>query len=93
VSELHLDERFNTGKEALGKHLATGQKKVSSAFNNLWADIEAMREAQRQRQGEQKAAAASASPSGTTGISGSEKARCKSPSSSINKYKKLLTTV
>ncbi|KAI9778989.1 MAG: late secretory pathway protein avl9 [Geoglossum umbratile] len=64
VSELHLDERFNTGKEALGKHLATGQKKVSSAFNNLWADIEAMREAQRQRQEEQRAAG-SASPLGT----------------------------
>jgi hypothetical protein len=71
VSELHLDERFNTGKEALGKHLATGQKKVSSAFNHLWADIEAMREAQRQRQEEQRAAS-SASPSGTPK---SEKAR------------------
>ncbi|KAI9769765.1 MAG: late secretory pathway protein avl9 [Geoglossum simile] len=64
VSELHLDERFNTGKEALGKHLATGQKKVSSAFNHLWADIEAMREAQRQRQ-EEQVVASSASPSGT----------------------------
>ena len=59
-----MDERFNTGKEALGKHLATGQKRVSSAFNHLWADIEAMREAQRQRQEEQRAAS-SASPSGT----------------------------
>ncbi|KAI9874423.1 MAG: late secretory pathway protein avl9 [Pleopsidium flavum] len=79
VAELHLDERFSTGKEVLNKHLATGQKKVSSAFNNLWADIEVMREAQRKRQEEQRAAQAAnpnASPSSmltrtTTG--GSEK--------------------
>ena len=35
--------------------MATGQKKVSTAFNNLWADIEAMREAQRKKAAEQKA--------------------------------------
>ncbi|KAI9865856.1 MAG: late secretory pathway protein avl9 [Vezdaea acicularis] len=58
VSELHLDERFSVGKEVLGKHLATGQKKVSSAFNNLWADIEVMREAQKKRHEEMRAAAA-----------------------------------
>lgn len=58
VAELHLDERFSTGKEVLNKHLATGQKKVSSAFNNLWADIEVMREAQRKRHEEQRAAQA-----------------------------------
>ncbi len=58
VAELHLDERFNTGREVLGKHLATSQKKVSSAFNNLWADIEERREAQRKRQEEYKAAVA-----------------------------------
>ncbi|KAL9120179.1 MAG: hypothetical protein Q9187_003270, partial [Circinaria calcarea] len=46
VQELHLDERLAKSREALNKHLATGQKKVSSAFNHLWADIEAMREAQ-----------------------------------------------
>ena len=49
ISTLHLDERFATGKETLNKHFATGQKKVSTAFANLWADIEAMREAQRKR--------------------------------------------
>lgn len=54
IVELHLDERFSTGKEALNKHLATGQKKVSSAFNNLWADIEALREAQRQKSQEEQ---------------------------------------
>lgn len=54
VAELHLDERFNTGKEVLGKHLATGQKKVSTAFNTLWADIEVMREAQRKRSADRR---------------------------------------
>ncbi|KAI9825051.1 MAG: late secretory pathway protein avl9 [Thelocarpon impressellum] len=57
VAELHLDERFTTGKEVLGKHLAEGQKKVSSALNNLWADFEVMREAQRRRHEERQAAA------------------------------------
>ena len=52
IQTLHLDERLATSKEALNKHLATGQKKVSTAFNNLWADLEAMREAQRKRQAE-----------------------------------------
>lgn len=49
IQTLHLDDRLATSKEALNKHLATGQKKVSTAFSNLWADIEAMREAQRRR--------------------------------------------
>ena len=55
IAELHLDERFSNGKEVLNKHIATSQKKVSSAFNNLWADIEVMREAQRKRNEEQRA--------------------------------------
>jgi hypothetical protein len=66
VSELHLDERFQSGKEVIGKHLATGQKKVSTAFNSLWADMEAMREAQRKRALEQKAAGATAESPQTT---------------------------
>ncbi|KAI9798510.1 MAG: late secretory pathway protein avl9 [Piccolia ochrophora] len=61
VSELHLDERFNSGREAISKHLATGQKKVSSAFNNLWTDIEVMREAQRKRHDERQATASTGS--------------------------------
>jgi hypothetical protein len=56
VAELHLDERFQSGREVIGKHFASGQKKVSTAFNNVWADIEAMREAQRRRHEESKAA-------------------------------------
>ena len=74
VTELHLDERLATSKELLNKHLATGQKKVSTAFNNLWADIEVMREAQRKRHEEQKAANVAAAASGDgTAATGSEK--------------------
>lgn len=49
VAELHLDERVREGREALGRHLSTGQKKVSAVFNSFWADIDAMRDAQRRR--------------------------------------------
>lgn len=56
VAELHLDERVRVGREALGKHLATGQKKVSAAFSSFWADIDAMREAQRKRNEERERA-------------------------------------
>ncbi|KAJ5490806.1 hypothetical protein N7539_002373 [Penicillium diatomitis] len=49
VADLHLDERVREGREALNRHLSTGQKKVSAAFNSFWSDIEAMREAQRKR--------------------------------------------
>jgi hypothetical protein len=66
VSELHLDERFQSSREVIGKHLATGQKKVSTAFNSLWADMEAMREAQRKRALEQKAAGATADATSTS---------------------------
>lgn len=52
VADLHLDERIQQSRETLGKTFASGQKKVSSAFNNLWADIEKMREEQRKRQEE-----------------------------------------
>ncbi|KAF9641291.1 Late secretory pathway protein AVL9 [Lasiodiplodia theobromae] len=54
VQALHLDERFAHGK----KQLAEGQKKVSTAFNNLWNDIESMREAQRKKAEEDKRIAA-----------------------------------
>jgi hypothetical protein len=59
VAELHLDERFNSGREVIGKHLATGQARVSEAFNNLWADIEKKREEQRRRAAERQAGAVS----------------------------------
>jgi len=49
VAEMHLDERLEKSREVLGKQLAVGQQKVSSAYNRLWAEMEAMREAQRKR--------------------------------------------
>ncbi|KAF2168311.1 hypothetical protein M409DRAFT_65756 [Zasmidium cellare ATCC 36951] len=58
VAELHLDERFNQTREVVGKRLADGRVQVTSAFNKVWADIEVMREAQRKRSEEARAAAA-----------------------------------
>ena len=49
VAEMHLDERLEKSREALGKQIAVGQQKVSSAYNRLWAEMEAMREAQKKR--------------------------------------------
>lgn len=49
VAELHLDDRVRESREALGRHLSTGQKKVSAVFNSFWADIDSMRDAQRKR--------------------------------------------
>jgi hypothetical protein len=66
---MHLDERLNQSREAIGKQLAVGQKKVSSAFNNIWAEMETMREAQRKRQEENrllKEKESALSPSSTT---------------------------
>ena len=59
VADLHLDERVREGREALNRHLSTGQKKVSAAFNSFWSDIESMREAQRKRNEEKASASAS----------------------------------
>ncbi|CAK1361428.1 Late secretory pathway protein AVL9 [Cercospora beticola] len=62
ISELHLDERFSQTREVVGKRLADGRTHVTSAFNRVWADIEAMREAQRKRTEDARAAAAAANP-------------------------------
>ncbi|CBX99041.1 predicted protein [Plenodomus lingam JN3] len=61
---MHLDERLDKSRELIGKQLAAGQQKVSSAYNKLWAEMEAMREAQRKRQEEARAAAAAAAAAG-----------------------------
>lgn len=66
VAELHLDERVREGREALGRHFSTGQKKVSAVFNSFWADIDAMRDAQRKRN-EERATQASPPASLDTG--------------------------
>ena len=55
VADLHLDERVREGREALNRHFATGQKKVTAAFNSFWSDLETMREAQRKRAEERSA--------------------------------------
>ncbi|KAK0645487.1 transport protein Avl9-domain-containing protein [Cercophora newfieldiana] len=55
VQELHLDERFAVGKEVLGRNLAAGREKASTVFNKLYADMEALREAQKKRAEEAKA--------------------------------------
>lgn len=61
VAELHLDERFNQTRDVVNERLAAGRTQVTSAFNKVWADIEVMREAQRKR-GEEARAAAAAPP-------------------------------
>ncbi|KAI1447617.1 transport protein Avl9-domain-containing protein [Annulohypoxylon stygium] len=70
VQDLHLDERFAVGKEVLGRNLAAGRDKASTMFNKLYADMEALREAQRKRAEESQAAAeknGSATPDSDSG--------------------------
>ncbi|KAM7214335.1 late secretory pathway protein AVL9 [Rhypophila decipiens] len=55
VQDLHLDEKFAVGKEVLGRNLAAGREKASTMFNKFYADMEALREAQRKRAEEAKA--------------------------------------
>ncbi|KAK1752074.1 late secretory pathway protein AVL9 [Echria macrotheca] len=54
VQDLHLDERFAVGREVLGRNLAASKEKASTMFNKLYADMEALREAQRKRAEEAK---------------------------------------
>ncbi|KAK4240373.1 late secretory pathway protein AVL9 [Achaetomium macrosporum] len=56
VQDLHWDERFAQGREAIGRNLAAGREKASTLFNKLYADMEALREAQRKRNEEARAA-------------------------------------
>jgi hypothetical protein len=55
VQDLHWDERFAQGREVLGRNLAAGREKASTLFNKLYADMEALREAQRKRNEEARA--------------------------------------
>ncbi|TKX25132.1 late secretory pathway protein AVL9 [Elsinoe australis] len=66
VAELHLDERWRGGKEVLAKNLAEGQKRLGGFIGGVWADVEAMREAQRKRAEEQRAKDAANPPPPTT---------------------------
>lgn len=67
VADLHLDERFSQTKEVVGKRLADGRVQVTTAFNKVWADIEVMREAQRKRAEEARAAAPADEKAAQTG--------------------------
>lgn len=67
VAELHLDERFSQTREVVNKRLTDGRNNVTSAFNKVWADIEVMREAQRLRSEEARAAAAANPPPAAEG--------------------------
>ncbi|KAL8803078.1 MAG: hypothetical protein Q9182_003391 [Xanthomendoza sp. 2 TL-2023] len=49
IATLQLDSKVAATRENLGKHLVTGQKKVSTAFEKLWGDIETLREAQKRK--------------------------------------------
>lgn len=55
VQDLHLDERFAAGKEVLGRNAAAAREKASTVFNKFYADMEALREAQRKRAEEARA--------------------------------------
>jgi hypothetical protein len=55
VQDLHWDERFAQGREVLGRNLAAGKEKASTLFNKLYADMEALREAQRKKAEEGRA--------------------------------------
>ncbi|KAI0447952.1 transport protein Avl9-domain-containing protein [Xylaria telfairii] len=67
VQDLHLDERFAVGKEALGRNLAAGREKASTMFNKFYADMEALREVQRKRAEESKAEQLGAEKNGHNG--------------------------
>ena len=64
---MHLDERLEKSREALRGQLAVGRQKASSAFNNLWAEMEAMREAQRKKAEEARLKRESEPPSPVDG--------------------------
>ncbi|KAK4140857.1 late secretory pathway protein AVL9 [Dichotomopilus funicola] len=49
VQDMHWDERFAQGREVLGRNLAAGREKASTLFGKLYADMEALREAQRRK--------------------------------------------
>ncbi|KAK1064325.1 hypothetical protein LTR74_008802 [Friedmanniomyces endolithicus] len=64
IAELHLDERFSATREVVGKRLVEGREQVGAAFGRVWADVEALREAQRRRAEEARAAAMAADDGG-----------------------------
>ena len=56
VAELHLDERMREGKETLNKQFAIGKERFGQLSSRLWADLEALREAQKARASQRNSA-------------------------------------
>lgn len=71
VQDLHLDETFAVGREVLGRNLAAGRDKASTVFSRLYADMEALREAQRKKAEEARATKATAEKNGVASVPGS----------------------
>ncbi|KAL2177585.1 transport protein Avl9-domain-containing protein [Thermothelomyces heterothallicus CBS 202.75] len=72
VQDMHWDERFAQGREALGRNLAAGREKASTLFGKLYADMEALREAQRRKSEEAKSAQSRDGASPTPGSHGQD---------------------
>jgi hypothetical protein len=86
VQDLHLDERFAAGREVLGRNAAAAREKASTMFNKFYADMEAMREAQRKRAEEAKAAAAAsgeASPKPNANAANADAAKAQQTMNSV----------
>ncbi|KAI5866766.1 transporter Avl9 [Durotheca rogersii] len=74
VQDLHLDERFAAGREVLGRNLAAGRDKASTIFNKLYADMDTLRETQRQRAEESQAAQGANGRNGSPALNGDSRA-------------------
>ncbi|KAK1084545.1 hypothetical protein LTR48_005356 [Friedmanniomyces endolithicus] len=70
IAELHLDERFSATREVVGKRLVEGREQVGAAFGRVWADVEALREAQRRRAEEARVQAQAQAAAGEDGGEG-----------------------
>lgn len=68
ITDLHLDTRLASSREAINKTFATGGKAVSGAFNTLWADIEVLRETQRKKLEVSRSAAATAAAAPSSAV-------------------------
>lgn len=69
VKELGLDQRFAVGKEVVGRNLGMAKDRASVVFNRLYADVEALREANRRKAEEDANSAAASGGTGPTGTS------------------------
>ncbi|KAL2196747.1 transport protein Avl9-domain-containing protein [Corynascus similis CBS 632.67] len=70
VQDLHWDERFAQGREVIGRNLAAGKEKASTLFGKLYADMEALREAQRKKNEEARLSQARDGAAPTAGSNG-----------------------